>query len=346
VRAARLHGPRDLRVEEVADLGISPDEVLLRVRSAAICATDVRIFAFGDRRVRYPVILGHEIAGDVETVGSELRGLVEEGTRVVVNPTVSCGRCRFCSSGRQELCQEIRTIGIHLDGGLAQLARVPGIVLGQRGLYAIPEDVTYDEAALTEPLSCCIHGQALTRVAAGETVVVIGAGAIGLMHAVLAKHAGPRRVIAVETDPQRLRQAAEFGCDVLLNPSEQDFSDRLSEATDGEGADVVIVAAGSAEAQRQAILSAGVGGRIVFFAGLPPGQGEVGLNTNLIHYRELSVVGSYASTPHEMERALELVQSHSLQLEKLITHRFSLEKAAEAFQVASSKVGLKVAVHP
>jgi len=346
VRAARLHGPRDLRVEEVADLGISPDEVLLRVRSAAICATDVRIFAFGDRRVRYPVILGHEIAGDVETVGSELRGLVEEGTRVVVNPTVSCGRCRFCSSGRQELCQEIRTIGIHLDGGLAQLVRVPGIVLGRQGLYVIRDDVTYDEAALTEPLSCCVHGQALARVAAGETVVVIGAGAVGLMHAMLAKHAGSRRVIAVEADPQRLRQASEFGCDVLLNPSEQNFLDRLSEATDGEGADVVIVAAGSAEAQREAILSAGEGGRIVFFAGLPPAQGEVALNTNLIHYRELSVLGSYASTPHEMERALELVQSHSLQLEKLITHRFPLEKSAEAFRVASSRVGLKVAVHP
>ena len=346
MKAARLYGPRDVRVEEVVEQEVSPNEILLRVRSVMICATDVRIFAFGDRRVRYPRILGHEIAGDVVTVGSELRGLVEERTRVTVNPTISCGRCRFCSNGRQELCEEIRTIGIDVDGGLAQRVKVPGVVVRQQGLYVIPDDVTYDEAALTEPLSCCIHGQALAGITAGETVLVVGAGAIGLMHAMLAKHSGSRRVIAVETDPYRLRQAAEFGCDMLLNPSNPDFPARLSEATGGEGADLVIVAAGSAAAQREAILSTGKGGRIVLFAGLPSGQDEVALNTNLIHYRELSVLGSYSTTPEEMRRALGLVQTHSLQLNKLVTHRFPLEKTAEAFEVASSGAGLRVAVHP
>lgn len=346
MRAARLYGPRDLRVEEAAEPEMSADNVILRVRSVTLCATDLRIFAFGDSRVRSPRILGHEIAGDVEAVGPELRGLVEEGTRVTVNPTISCGQCRFCSDGRRELCDEIRTIGIDIDGGLAERLRLPGVVLGQHGLYAIPDNVSYDEAALAEPLSCCVHGQALARVAAGDTVLVIGAGAIGLMHVMLAKQAGSRRVITLETDPQRLRRAAGFGCDVLLNPSERDFPARLSEATEQEGADIVIVAAGSAAAQREAIPCARKGGRILFFAGLPPGQGEVALDTNLIHYRELSVLGSYSTTPEEMGGALKLIQSRSVQVDKLITHRFPLQEVADAFRVASSKAGLKVAVHP
>jgi len=346
VKAARLYQPKDLRVEVVEEPEISPDEILLRVRSVTICATDVRIFTFGDRRVQYPRILGHEIAGDVEAVGSELRGLVEKETRVTVNPTISCGRCKFCSDGRQELCEEILTIGIDLDGGLAQRVKIPGVVVRQQGLYAIPDDITYDEAALTEPLSCCIHGQIMARIIAGETVLVFGAGPIGLMHAMLAKHMGSRRVIAAETDPHRLRQAAEFACDLLLNPSDPDFRAGLAEATGGEGADLVIVATGSATAQREAILSARKGGTIVLFAGLPSGQHEVALDTNLIHYRELSVLGSYSTTPEEMRRALRLIQTHSMQLNRLVTHRFPLEKAPEAFEVASSMAGLKVAVHP
>jgi L-iditol 2-dehydrogenase len=346
MKAVRLHGAKDLRVEEVEKPTINSDEFLIRVKAATVCATDIRIYTYGDPRVKYPRILGHEFAGDVEKVGAKLEGHLKAGMRVTVNPNMYCGRCRYCVAGRHELCESRYALGIDVDGAFAEYLKIPSEAFRTGGVCEVPDNLSYEEAALVEPLSACLHGQEFAQTRAGDIVAIIGAGPIGLMHVLVSKAMGASKVIVSEVDEDRLKEAANFGVDHLINPLKEDLPSRINQISGGHGADVVIVAVGSSVAQQQALSIAAKGGRINFFGGLPAGKDIVPLNTNLVHYREIFVFGTSSQSIYDFRKTIDLVSAGVLNVKRLITHRFPLEETVKAFEIASSRAGLKVCINP
>jgi L-iditol 2-dehydrogenase len=346
VKAVRLYGAKDLRVEEVEKPRISENEILMRVRAATICASDIRSYNYGNGRMRPPRILGHEIAGDIEEIGSSVKGY-DSGMRITLNPNIFCGRCVFCVTGRHELCDERRALGFDVDGGFAEYLLIPFESIRTGVICEIPDNVSYEEAALIEPISCCLHAQTLVKVGAGDTVTVIGAGPMGIMHTVMAKTLGASRVIVSEISEQRLQTAVDFGADVAVNPAKEDLASRVFEATGRHGSDVVIVAVGSRSSLEQALGLLSKGGRVCFFAGLQKGKENVRLNANIIHYRETVVSGAFASTPYEFYQTVRLAASGKLlNMKPIVTHRFSLDDASKAFEAALSGRALKVCMNP
>jgi L-iditol 2-dehydrogenase len=346
VKAVRLYGAKDLRVEEVEKPRISENEILMHVRAATICASDIRSYNYGNGRMRPPRILGHEIAGDIEEIGSNVKGY-DSGMRITLNPNIFCGRCVFCVTGRHQLCDERRALGFDVDGGFAEYLLIPFESIRTGAVCEIPDNVSYEEAALIEPISCCLHAQTLVKVGAGDTVTIIGAGPMGIMHTVVAKAIGASKVIVSEISEQRLQTAVGFGADVAVNPAKEDLASRVFEATERHGSDVVIVAVGSRSALEQALGLLSKGGRVCFFAGLQKGKENVRLNANIIHYRETVVSGSFASTPYEFYQTVMLAASGKLlNMKPIVTHRFRLDDASKAFEAALSGRALKVCMNP
>jgi len=346
VKAVRLYGAKDLRVEEVQKPRISENEILMRVRAATICASDIRSYNYGNGRMRPPRVLGHELAGDIEEIGSKVKGY-DSGMRITLNPNIFCGRCVFCVTGRHQLCDERRALGFDVDGGFAEHLLIPFESIRTGAVCEIPDNVSYEQAALIEPISCCLHAQTLVKVGAGDTVTIIGAGPMGIMHTVMAKALGASKVIVGEISEQRLQTAVDFGADVAVNPAKEDLASRVFEATERHGSDVVIVAVGSRSALEQALGLLSKGGRVCFFAGLQKGKESVRLNANIIHYRETVVLGSFASTPYEFYQTVRLAASGKLlNMKPIVTHRFSLDDASKAFEAALSGRALKVCMNP
>lgn len=346
MRAVRLYGAKDLRVDEVEKPTVGPDEFLIRVKAASVCATDIRIYTYGDPRVKFPRTLGHELAGDIEEVGANLEGHLKASMRVTVNPNMYCGRCIYCVAGRHELCESRYALGIDVDGAFAEYVKVPSEAFRTGGVCEVPDHLSYEEAALVEPLSACLHGQEFAQTKVGDIVTIIGAGPIGLMHVIVSKAMGASKIIVSELDEERLKEATNFGADYLINPSKEDLPSKINQITSGHGADVVIVAVGSPAAQQQALSITAKGGRVNFFGGLPTGKDSIPINTNLIHYREISVLGTSSQSIYDFRKTLELVSTGVLQVKRFITHRFPLEKAIKAFETASSRTGLKTCINP
>jgi len=345
VKAARLYGAKDLRIEEVDKPKISQNEILMRVKAAMICASDLRSYNYGDGRMKLPRILGHEVAGEIEEVGSKVKAF-KSRMKLTLNPNIFCGRCIFCVTGRHELCDERRALGFDVDGGFAECLLIPYESIKTGAVCEVPESLSYEEAALIEPISCCLHAQILVKVTPGETVTIIGAGPMGIMHTMMAKALGASNVIVSEISESRLKTATDLGADMVVNPVKEDFVSKVLEITGGSGADVVIVAVGVQSALEQAFGVVRKGGRVSFFAGLPRGKENVALNANNIHYKEILVSGSFASTPHEFHQTVKLVASGRMNVKRVVTHRFSLDDASQAFETALSGRALKVCMNP
>jgi L-iditol 2-dehydrogenase len=346
VRVVRFHAPGDVRVEDAPEPSAGPGQVKLRIRNCSTCGTDVKIFRFGHHHIVPPRVMGHEIAGEIVEVGASVSGWAV-GDRVQVIAAVPCGHCRDCSSGRMTVCPNQESIGYHYDGGFAEYMVVPGKVLAVNGLNRIPAAVSFAEASVAEPLACVLNGQTLARVGPGDDVVVIGSGPIGCLHVRLARARGAARVFLIDLNADRLRLAAELvNPDASLVGSEVDVVDEVAKLTDGRGADAVITAAASGQAQEQAVQMAARQGRISFFGGLPKDNPVIALDSNAVHYRELTIVGANGSSPAHNAQALELIASGAVPVADLITHRLPLERTLEAFDIVARGAAIKVTIEP
>ena len=341
--ALRLLGKENLKLERIEEPALEEAGVILRVRATSICATDIKAYVTG-ARTKIPITLGHEFAGEIVDASQEYRDYI--GKRVVVNPNIFCGRCEYCLRGEHVLCPNRYAIGIDVDGSFAEYVKIPDQAFRIGCVQEIPENLSYEEASLTEPLSACYRGQRKLEIKLGDIVAIIGAGPIGVMHLKLAKAAGASKVIISEIDERRCRIAEEFGADYVINPMKEDLEKRISELTNGRGVDAVIVAVGVGQAQKDALKIVAKGGKINFFAGLPAGKEEVSMNTNLIHYKQITVLGTSMQTPYEFKRTLDLLASGILDVKPLITHRYALEDGTKAFQTAMKAEGLKVVINP
>lgn len=344
MRAAIYNGKESIEVKDVDTPKVGAGEVLVKVESCAICGTDIRIYFHGHHKIKPPHIMGHEVAGSVVETGE---GVTEskKGDRIHMVTVVGCGECGLCRQGRPNLCQDLKAMGYYYQGGFAEYILIPKEGVKQGILLPIPEKLSFDEATLAEPLSCCINGQDYLNISSEDTVLIVGAGPIGCMHAGLARLSGAVRVMLADISDERLSLSKKFGADTAINSSKEDLVKRVKDETGGRGADVVITACPSAQIQEQAFQMTAARGRISLFGGLPGGS-TITVESNIIHYKEISVYGVFASTPEQYRRALALLACGKIKGGDLITHKFPLEKIQEALEMAKSGKGLKVIVNP
>lgn len=345
--AAVYHGPNDLRIEEVPVPEIGPGELLIKVLSASICGTDIRIIhgnhrMYSSGTVRIP---GHEVVGNIDKVGEGLASFIV-GERVFIAPNMGCGHCEQCVSGNNNLCSNYDALGVTMDGGFAEYMRVPANSIQQGNVIKIGDSVDSAVAALMEPFACVLRGQNALHIKPGEVVLIIGAGPIGVMHTKLAKLRGAGRVIVSEPMADRAAQVKRMGADRVVNPIEEDLKAVIAEESKGRGADVIIVAAPVHAAQESALQLAAIGGRINLFGGLPKDRPNINFNSNLVHYKELIVTGTTACSTNDCWQAAQIANSGQVDLTDLVSQRFPLKDAVAAFAAAEDRKSLKIVLEP
>jgi len=345
VKVARLHAPGDLRVEDAEIPQAGPGGLVIRVRTCSTCGTDAKIFRFGHHHISLPRVLGHEVAGEIAQVGPEVQGW-SLGDRVQVIAAIPCGVCHYCRRGQETVCEDLESIGYQYDGGFAEFMWVPLKVLQRDGVNGIPDHVPFEAASLTEPLACVLNGQEVAQVGRGDVVAVLGAGPIGCLHVRLARARGARTIVLADINQDRLDLAARAEPDAAIDSSKEDPIDAVRKLTDGRGADVVITATGVGQAQEQALEMTAPRGRISLFGGLPKDNSAIRLDSNLVHYRELSIFGAYGSAPRHNRDALSLIANGGVRVDDLITHRMPLEDVLGAIETVRVGGGLKVVIEP
>jgi 2-desacetyl-2-hydroxyethyl bacteriochlorophyllide A dehydrogenase len=315
MRALVYRGPGRVGVEEWPRPEVRPGQVLVRVRACGVCGTDRHIY-HGEFPAVAPVVLGHEYAGEVEEVGEGVADLAP-GDRVAVDPNIVCGTCRPCRQGKVHLCENLTALGVNYDGGFGEYSLAP-----RTQLHPFPSSLGWTEAAMAEPVACCLHGIDLAGIRAGQTVLVIGGGAIGQIHAQLARLSGAARVVVSDTIGQRRELALALGADGVLDPSAQSVVE-MRQTLDG-GADVVVEAVGSQVTTEQSLALVAAGGTVLWFGVAPP-EARSSVSPEDIYRREITVRGSFVN-PFTHGRALALLASGRLQVAPLITRQVALEE--------------------
>jgi L-iditol 2-dehydrogenase len=333
-----------IELMEVPTPRTDADSVLVKVHACAVCGSDIRIFHHGNSRVRPPQILGHEASGEVVEAGANVSRF-RPGDRVAIGADVPCGECSFCEAGIGNNCQINYAMGYQFAGSFAEYLLLNKTVVNYGPVHIIPEGVGYDEAALAEPLACVLNAVELTNIRLGDTVVIIGAGPIGCMIIPIAYMSGASKVIVVQRSRPRLEAAKKFNADAYICSSEEDAVKRVLEETGGLGADVIFTANPSPQSHVDALNMAKNRARINLFGGLPAGS-TVTLDTNLIHYKELFVLGAHGSLPRHHRQALELIAAKRPDIRPYISHHFLLEDIAKAFATAEGHEGMRVVVTP
>lgn len=323
MKAAVYHGPGDLRVEEVPVRKLKDNEVKIQVKYCGICGTDIHIF-HGDGGccdVTPPLVPGHEFSGVVAEVGAGVK-TVKVGDRVTGDPNDMCGECYFCKNGMQHFCKNNIGIGTTVDGGFAEY-----VIMREKQVYKVSDDLSFIEAAMAEPISCCLHGIDLCNIKAGDTVLVMGGGPIGMIMMQLAKNAGASKVIMSEPVEEKREQALKLGATKTIDPLHEDVEAVLAEYC--ENVNVVIECVGNVHTQADAVRFAGKGATIMYF-GLAAPEESFPIRPDDIFKKELHITSSYIN-PYSFERAIQILESGTVELESLITNVVPLDNIADVF---------------
>ena len=342
MKGAILKDIEELEIKEVKVPEPKENEILIKVKSCAICGTDIKVFHHGHKHIVFPRITGHEVSGIVFKVGKNVKEY-KEGDRVAVAPAIPCGKCYYCRKGQQTMCDNLKAIGYHYDGGFAEYMLVPENAVLNGCVNKIPDNLSFELASIAEPLACVINGQILSRIETGDIVLILGAGPIGILHALLAKINGAGKIILADISEERIKEA-EFTGVYLIDMSKKDIYEEVKNITDGHMADRVIVAVGSKNAQEISLKLVAKRGSINFFGGLPKESPYIQFDSNLLHYGEFFVVGTHGSTPLHNKIAIELLSSGRINVERLITHKLPLERIKDGFEIVENKRGLKVII--
>jgi L-iditol 2-dehydrogenase len=309
--------------------------MLLRVGAASICASDIRVYR-GEKKARAGVVPGHETAGVIAAVGSDVTEF-RSGDRVAVCPIVADGRCYFCLQGKRNRCLNRVTLGYDEDGGLAEYMLVPDRLLDLGHVFPVPDDLPLSRAALTEPLACVLNSMEICRIPAGGSISVVGAGPMGLMHLQIAHAMGIKQVIVVEPEAERRKAAESMGADAVVAPD--DAKETVMRLTDGLGTDAVIVSVGAVGAVDTALPLVRKQGFVNFFGGFPPGT-SINFDPNFVHYNEVFITGSQNAEPDQYRRSLQLLRLMP-QMDEIVTNRYSIDDGTEAYMSRVRGEGLK-----
>lgn len=332
-------------VEDVPEPGPADNELLVDVKASSICGTDLRIIRNGHRKLRagQKIILGHEFAGVVVAAGRRLERY-HEGQRVGVAPNMGCGTCPMCARGLPNMCPDYTAFGITMDGAHTRLVRIPQTAIAQGSVIPLPEQIPFSKASLIEPFSCVVNGCRSVSIEPGDVAVVFGAGPIGLMHVMLASLCGTSQLISVDVMPERLELAGQLGATHLVNPQQGSAAEQILELTGGRGADVIITACSVAGVQQQALELLAPFGRLCLFGGLPKDGSQVSFDTNAIHYKQLIVTGTTGGASRDFRTAMSLIAAGRVPIERIVSHRFTQDQMAEAFETALGGKAMKVVV--
>jgi L-iditol 2-dehydrogenase len=341
LKAAFFDGPGRVVVRETPAPACPRQGLLTRVRLCAICGSDLRTLLSGPADTSR--IYGHECVLEVLEAGCGVRDF-RTGDRIIVCP-VTCGKCEMCLAGNNHLCLRKAEVRTATQGGFAQFMAVGAEALAGDFVLRVPDEMSDEEASVIEPLACVLNGNEKVSTGPGKAVAIIGAGTVGNLHLQLAKMRGAKAVILVDLLAARLSASAVFGPDRLINGSSSDPVAGVQEATGG-GAHIVIVACVSARAQAQALQMAARHGEVLFFAALPDNASEALLDTNLIHYRELAVLGARSACRRHFDLAIELVRSGRINVRPLVTHVLPLDDIARGFELMRTGQAMRVALRP
>jgi len=337
--AAVLHGPESLRIEDRPRPEASPGEVLVRIEACGVCTTDRHMYE-GNLDVPLPVVPGHESAGEVVAVGDGV-DRIATGQRVAINPSVPCHDCAKCKAGRENLCPDLTSLGgaaEHVaDGSFAEYETVPAGNVEPIG------DLSYETAALAEPLGCCLHGTERAGVERGESVAVVGAGPIGLLLVQTLRLSGAGPIVVSEPDDERRAVARSLGADHVVDPT---ATDPVAAVADQTGlVDLAIEVVGFSETLEQARAMTGAGGRTLVF-GVPPEDALIEVAPFDVFYDERDLLGTYSLTPDDFRRAVTLLANDRIDHERLVTHEADLAGLEAAFERMGSNEGLKQLIRP
>lgn len=339
MRVAMYYNNRDVRLEEMPTPTIGPGELLVKVMASGICGSDVLEWY---RIKKAPLVLGHEMTGEIVEVGEGV-ARYKTGDRVFVSHHVPCNTCHYCLTGHHTACETLHKTNFD-PGGFAEYVRVPAINV-DRGVFLLPEEVSFEDGTFIEPLACVLRGQRLAQVRPGNSVLVIGSGISGLLHVQLACALGAGRVFATDINEYRLRAARKFGADVVIN-AEQDVPARVRQLNENRLADRVIVCTGARPAFAQTLQSVDRGGTVLFFAVPEPGV-DLPVPLTDLWRDEIALMTSYGASPADLATALELIRARRVNVHDMITHRLGLEETGQGFKLMTeAKESLKIIINP
>lgn len=337
--AAVYYNNRDVRIQEVPLPQIADNELLLKVMASGICGSDVLEWY---RLPKAPRVLGHEATGLIEKVGGKIQQYCV-GDRVFVSHHVPCNNCRYCLNGQHTACETLHTTNYY-PGGFAQYIRVPQINV-ERGVYRLPRGMSFEEGTFIEPLACAVRAQRLAEIQKKDTVLIIGSGISGLLHLKLAKSKGVRKTVATDINPYRLGMAEKFGAHHTIN-AEESLPPKIKEFNNGRLADKVVVCTGATQAALAALECVDKGGIVLFFA-VPEPKVELQMPIAEFWRNEITIKTSYGAAPDDLKESLAILSRRKVKVKDMITHRLSLQQAAEGFRlVAKAGASLKVIIEP
>ena len=330
MKASVCYKQNDLRTEDLPIPEISDNEVLIKMLACGLCGTDIQKIR-GDT-VNKPTVLGHEVVGEIVKKGKNVSKF-EIGDRVITAIHVPCFTCHYCNKGHYTICEQFRTNNID-PGGFAEFIRIPELHLNHL-THKVSNNVTDEEATLIEPIACCLHGLKQADIRPNDSVLIMGAGTIGILHAQLAKIKGANKVIVSDMSEFKLQKALNVGCDYAINIKEKNIIDEVNKITDGQGVDVIVIAAGVSSLVADAVNMVRRAGKIIVFSGFDKNK-LVTLDVSRFFKDEISIIGTYSVTPYEFPEALDLLEKRKLNTKEMITHVYPLNKLSEAIDISTN----------
>ncbi len=345
MRAAVYEGIERIQVKDVPVPPLPEDGIKVRVNACAICGSDLRIYHHGHSMITPPQVVGHEICGEIVEIGSRVTKF-KVGQRVAVGADSPCGKCDMCEIGLGTYCRDLNGVGYTISGGFAEYCVFPGFMVDNGPIHVVPDQVPDELAALAEPLGCILNGMERIAPRMNDVAVIIGAGPVGCMMIPALYHLGVSKIIMTDLDEKRVELARRMGADRYVCSARENAVDAVMEETGGRGADIVITANSAWPTHNDALRMAAIRGKICYFGGLPSGTLVPQYDTNVIHYKELTVLGAHGAMPRHHKMALDMIASGKLNIRPIITHTYPLSRFPEALAAAESRSGLKVVVKP
>jgi L-iditol 2-dehydrogenase len=339
------NGAGNLKLEEVPNPKAKNNTGVIKVEAASICGTDLRAFRFGSSKIKAPRIIGHEVVGTFVELGKDVGGF-KKGDRVQIAPALGCGTCHYCKKGYTNLCDNLKTIGFDFDGTFAEYMEVPEAAFARDHLTKVPENLSSPEAVLAEPIACIVNAQSYLNITDGDIVAVFGSGFIGTMHAALALRKGARKVFMIEVNEDRIRMAKSVLPElIIINSKKESLQDVIAAGTNNRGVDVAITACSVGPAQVDAMNIVAKRGRVSLFGGLPT-ETTGFIDSNIIHYKEVSVHGAHASTVAQNREVLKMIADGSLSVKAYVHNPFRLSEILKAFEALNKEEVVKAILQP